>query len=380
MKIACSYVITTDWDSFKIVAAVGKGSGFKDGKEYNLNNFQAVCNEFKTDHFKKTRPEGSSTVAEDECEREFWRLVGDPNEACHAEYGADLHGSAFSTADPMSGPWNLNAISVAPQSLFTDIKFDISSLMMPRLYIGSCFSAFGWHNEDHYTGSISYMHWGETKTWYSVSGYDSAGFQDAMRKTVPELFKQQPDLISQRATMLSPERLKKKDVPVYAIDQRPGEFVVTYPQAYHSGFNHGFNMSETVNFANRPPVFTLRPKVKAEPKQPSSREIAMNLLKKKNQIFRAPSSSVKPSAIKLLKSIRRYYQPIFLSSSSSSRSALARASASAPPFTFSSIHYFLTLCNIASTSHSPTTSLSKKRKHNQDDSDNDNIKPSKKSK
>ena len=108
-KIACSYVITvpstpiawtpphssvpkTDWDSFKIVAAVGKDSGFKDGKEYNLNDFQAVCNEFKTDHFKKTRPEGSSSVAEDECEREFWRLVGDPNEACHAEYGADLHG------------------------------------------------------------------------------------------------------------------------------------------------------------------------------------------------------------------------------------------------------------------------------------------------
>jgi len=86
------------------------------------------------------------------------------------------------------------------------------------------------------------MHWGETKTWYSVSGYDSAGFQDAMRKTVPELFKQQPDLISQRTTMLSPERLKKKDVPVYAVDQRPGKSVVTYPQAYHSRLNHGVSV------------------------------------------------------------------------------------------------------------------------------------------
>ncbi|KAL7308206.1 hypothetical protein PS15m_012273 [Mucor circinelloides] len=94
------------------------------------------------------------------------------------------------------------------------------------------------------------MHWGETKTWYSASGYKTAGFQDAMRKTVPELFKQQPDLISQRATMLSPECLEKKNVSVYAVDQRPGEFVVTYPQAYHSGFNHGFNLCETVNFAD----------------------------------------------------------------------------------------------------------------------------------
>ncbi|KAL7322285.1 hypothetical protein PS15p_211925 [Mucor circinelloides] len=245
-----SSVPELDWDSFKIVAAMGKDYGFEDGKEYNLSDFQIVCDNFKANHFKKTHTEGSSSVTEDECEREFWRLVSDPYEACQVEYGADLHGSAFSTADPMSDPWNLNAISAAPQSLFTDIKSDISGLKVPRLSVGSCFSGFGWHNEDHYTGSISYMHWGETKTWYSASGYKTAGFQDAMRKTVPELFKQQPDLISQRATMLSPECLEKKNVSVYAVDQRPGEFVVTYPQAYHSGFNHGFNLCETVNFAD----------------------------------------------------------------------------------------------------------------------------------
>ncbi|KAL9536450.1 hypothetical protein PS6_011897 [Mucor atramentarius] len=61
--------------------------------------------------------------------------------------------------------------------------------------------------------------------------------------------------------MLSPERLKKENINVYAVDQRPGQFVVVYPLAYHSGFNHGFNMSETVNFANRPPVFCA-PKLK----------------------------------------------------------------------------------------------------------------------
>lgn len=115
-------------------------------------------------------------------------------------------------------------------------------MMVPRLDVGMCFSVSGWHNEDHYTSSISYMHWSGTKTWYGVPGSNAAEFEDAMRKTVPELFQQQPDLLSQQVTMLSPERLKQKDVKVYAVDQRPGQFVVTYPKAFHSGFNHGVSI------------------------------------------------------------------------------------------------------------------------------------------
>lgn len=146
-------------------------------------------------------------------------------------------------------PWNLNVIPVAPQSLFTHIKTDISGMMVPWLYVGMCFSAFCWHNEDHYTYSINYMHWGETKTWYGVPGSDTAKFEETMRRAVPELFEQQPDLLFQLVTMLSPGRLLKENVNVYAVDQRPGQFVVTYPKAYHSGFNHGFNFCEAVNFA-----------------------------------------------------------------------------------------------------------------------------------
>lgn len=40
-------------------------------------------------------------------------------------------------------------------------------------------------------------------------------------------------------------------VPVFQLKQHAGEFVVTFPMAYHAGFSYGFNIGEAVNFAVR---------------------------------------------------------------------------------------------------------------------------------
>ncbi|ORX58008.1 JmjC-domain-containing protein, partial [Hesseltinella vesiculosa] len=247
-----------EWYCYKCLIASGNDYGFEDGGEYSLSEFQKVCEDFKVKWFTdETRTVKHATdVSEEDCENEFWRLVDDPHVECEVEYGADLHstqhGSAFPSMERDNkyvDPWNLNMIPILPQSLFTHIKSDISGMMVPWLYVGMCFSAFCWHNEDHYTYSINYMHWGETKTWYGIPGDDTGKFEQTMRDAVPELFEQQPNLLFQLVTMLSPGRLLKEKVRVFAVDQRPGEFVVTFPKAYHSGFNHGFNFCEAVNFA-----------------------------------------------------------------------------------------------------------------------------------
>lgn len=37
-------------------------------------------------------------------------------------------------------------------------------------------------------------------------------------------------------------------VRVVKADQCAGEFIITFPRAYHAGFNQGYNFAEAVNF------------------------------------------------------------------------------------------------------------------------------------
>ncbi|XP_022565840.2 putative lysine-specific demethylase JMJ16 [Brassica napus] len=103
--------------------------------------------------------------------------------------------------------------------------------------------------EDHHLYSMNYMHWGAPKLWYGVAGKDAVKLEEAMRKHLPDLFEEQPDLLHKLVTQLSPSKLKTAGVPVHRCVQHAGEFVLTFPRAYHAGFNYGFNCAEAVNVA-----------------------------------------------------------------------------------------------------------------------------------
>ena len=255
--------IDRDWYCPRCLVGTGE-FGFEDGEIYSLRQFQDKARHFKESYFAEKVPfdpvlNTTRAVTEDDVEREFWRLVENTSESVEVEYGADIHstthGSGFPTIeknplDPYSTDlWNLNILPLHPESLFRHIKSDISGMTVPWLYVGMCFSTFCWHNEDHYSYSANYQHFGATKTWYGIPGADAERFEDAMKQAVPELFESQPDLLFQLVTLLPPDQLKKAGVNVYALDQRAGQFVITFPQAYHAGFNHGFNFNEAVNFA-----------------------------------------------------------------------------------------------------------------------------------
>jgi len=57
------------------------------------------------------------------------------------------------------------------------------------------------------------------------------------------------ELLQSKTLMFSPAYLVKNGIPVTRAIQKPGHFIVTFPRAYHSGFSHGLNCAEAVNFA-----------------------------------------------------------------------------------------------------------------------------------
>uniref|UniRef100_A0A7S2WGC6 [Histone H3]-trimethyl-L-lysine(4) demethylase n=1 Tax=Mucochytrium quahogii TaxID=96639 RepID=A0A7S2WGC6_9STRA len=146
-------------------------------------------------------------------------------------------------------PWNLNNFPRLQGSLLQHVEEDITGVIVPWLYIGMFFSSFCWHTEDHYFASINYHHWGEPKTWYGVPSTGAAAFEAAARERTPELFNARPDILTGIVTQYNPTEMASAGVPVYHTTQREGEFILTFPQAYHGGFNHGLNCAEAVNFA-----------------------------------------------------------------------------------------------------------------------------------
>ncbi|CAK9325920.1 unnamed protein product [Citrullus colocynthis] len=251
--------------------------GFDPGPDFTLALFQKYADDFKSQYFSKplndtTKGCNPSMLQENKhwkpsleaIEGEYWRMVEKPTEEIEVLYGADLETGEFGSGFPkiccqegstldeekyVKSGWNLNNFPKLPGSVLSYESSNISGVLVPWLYIGMCFSSFCWHVEDHHLYSLNYMHWGDPKVWYGVPGNGAGKLEEAMRKHLPNLFQEQPDLLHKLVTQLSPSILKMEGVPVYRCIQNPGEFVLTFPRAYHSGFNSGFNCAEAVNVA-----------------------------------------------------------------------------------------------------------------------------------
>ncbi|BHF72118.1 demethylase [Sparganum proliferum] len=242
--------------------------GFPQAAEaYSLQEFGVKADSFKAQYFRQ-KP---TTVPCSTVEQEFWRILQEYTEDVVVEYGADIHSSdqgsgfptelqirncpqMYSTAEQKQqalmyaqSPWNLNNLPVFGNSVLRFIKGNIDGMKVPWCYVGMVFSTFCWHIEDHWSCSINFMHWGEPKTWYGVSSLHAEDFERAMRNQASELFDLSPDLLHHITTIMNPNLIQAEGVPIYRTDQHCGEFVVTFPRAYHAGFNQGFNFAEAVN-------------------------------------------------------------------------------------------------------------------------------------
>jgi len=160
-------------------------------------------------------------------------------------YGADIAGT---TLFDKGVAWGLNEL---PGVLKDGLKAGLSGINSPFLYVGSWKTMFGWHKEDMDLCSINYLHYGKPKFWYTIPVSENKKLEDFARSQYPDGFNRCKEFIRHKTTMMDPYLLKRKipDLKIHKIVQNPGEFVVTFPAAYHSGFNWGLNIAEAVNFA-----------------------------------------------------------------------------------------------------------------------------------
>mmetsp|Transcript_20440 Transcript_20440/g.82576 ORF Transcript_20440/g.82576 Transcript_20440/m.82576 type:complete len:435 (+) Transcript_20440:718-2022(+) len=236
----------------------GKEFGFDVGEDFSLEEFKEYATAIRNNWFHDLGRE--PTI--DEIEEQYWKISGEAERLVYIPYGSDLDtrevGSGFPNPrnEKHSGgeydeylrcPWNLNIFPELNGSLLSYLTESIKGVTVPWLYLGMIFSSFCYHTEDSYMYSINYHHFGAPKIWYGTSGGKGAAhFEAAMRSAAPKLFDANPGLFYHLTTMVSPIDLMNRGAKVVRAVQNPGEFVMTFPQAYHGGFSTGFNCGEAV--------------------------------------------------------------------------------------------------------------------------------------
>ncbi|KAK9465485.1 JmjC domain, hydroxylase-domain-containing protein [Lipomyces arxii] len=174
----------------------------------------------------------------EELERVYWRTVSYNNPM----YGADMLGSIFSDAVK---DWNVAHLD----NILNDIGVDLPGVNTAYLYFGMWKSTFSWHVEDMDLYSINYIHFGAPKQWYSISQKDEAKFYGVMRNQWPDEHRKCKEFLRHKTFLVSPAYLANRGIKVNKLVHNQGEFVVTFPHGYHSGYNLGYNCAESVNFA-----------------------------------------------------------------------------------------------------------------------------------
>lgn len=232
---------------------------WQSGEYYTFQEFEAKARAFEKNYLKKSSKKPLSAL---EIETLFWKASVD--KPFSVEYANDMPGSAFV---PVSSKkwreageavtvgetaWNMRGISRAKGSLLRFMKEEIPGVTSPMVYVAMMFSWFAWHVEDHDLHSLNYLHMGAGKTWYGVPREAAVAFEEVVR--VHGYGGEINPLVTfavlgEKTTVMSPEVFVSAGIPCCRLVQNPGEFVVTFPRAYHSGFSHGFNCGEAANIA-----------------------------------------------------------------------------------------------------------------------------------
>ncbi|CAF1569933.1 unnamed protein product [Rotaria sp. Silwood1] len=205
-------------------------------KSIKLNQFQKLAS--------TTRYATPSSISHDveKLEKKYWENLTSTSPI----YGADVSGSFY---DKNQKVWNVNNLGTILDDLETEYGTKIEGVNTAYLYFGMWKSTFAWHTEDMDLYSINYLHFGAPKQWYVIPPSYGKIFEEFAALRFPSLARRCPAFLRHKMTIISPSILIKHSIPFSKMTQYENEFIITFPYAYHSGFNYGFNCAESTNFA-----------------------------------------------------------------------------------------------------------------------------------
>ncbi|KAH7697685.1 CRE-JMJD-2 protein [Aphelenchoides avenae] len=106
--------------------------------------------------------------------------------------------------------------------------------------------------------TVSYNHGGKPRVWYVVHGSTAnmARFEQALRQTFRHDFverglNQCRNPLQHNLWIVAPSYLRRHNIKYTVVVQQAGDIVVILARAYFMGFDCGFNMVETVQFATQ---------------------------------------------------------------------------------------------------------------------------------
>ena len=178
-----------------------------------------------------------------ELERRYWQGLGVSSNP--PVYGADNFSETL--FEDCAGAWNLSRLdSLLRQRIHTTIP----GVNAPYLYMGMWRATFAWHVEDMDLYSINFLHYGAEKVWYSASAADGKRLEGIAASIFPNSANRCGQFLRHKMHIINPSLITARGMKLTRVVHRPGEYVISFPYAYHCGFNVALNCAESCNFAS----------------------------------------------------------------------------------------------------------------------------------
>lgn len=177
----------------------------------------------------------------------------------------DTGGVSIYSSDNDADPYTRAFIGVGnprltslPGNVMFDSKHKIVGIHTPFFYFGAAHTVFALHAEDYNAMSLNYHHFGADKIWRVVSPRYYHVVEDfvAAQLLGPTKGRKLPhkkcsQFVRHTSIYLPGTTLEVAGARSIQFRQRPGELVITWPLAYHEGYNEGVNINEACGYGHK---------------------------------------------------------------------------------------------------------------------------------